>query len=320
LDAVKAARADAPDLSDQLLPAFTVVDASGEPVGPVRDGDAVICFNFRGDRTIELSRAFTEGDEFSGFDRGKVPDVFYAGMTLYDGDTNIPANRLVEPEVVSDTVSEILCARGVMQFACAETQKFGHVTYFWNGNRSERFDESLERYEEVPSDRVPFDQRPWMKSAETCDAVLRALDGGRYQFLRTNFASGDMVGHTGDFDAAVVAVEAVDLAIGRIDSRVRELGGCLVVTADHGNAEEMIERKGDGSPVYRPDGSPYWKTSHTTNPILFLVRNYGPGRFRLRDDLPEAGLANVAATLLDLLGIEAPRIYEDSMVEHVSGS
>jgi 2,3-bisphosphoglycerate-independent phosphoglycerate mutase len=318
LDAIKAARAETHDLSDQLLPAFTVVDRSGEPVGRVHDGDAVICFNFRGDRTIELSRAFTEGGEFRGFDRGEVPDVFYAGMTLYDGDTNIPANRLVEPEVLSDTVSEVLCARGVTQFTCAETQKFGHVTYFWNGNRSERFDPSLELYEEVPSDQVPFDQRPWMKSGETCDAVLGALDTGRYRFLRTNFAGGDMVGHTGVFDSAVLAVEAVDLAIGRIDSRVRELGGCLVVTADHGNAEDMIERKGDGSPVFRSDGSPYWKTAHSVNPVRFLVRDYGSARFRLRDNLPEAGLANVAATLLNLLGFEAPEMYEDTLVEPVS--
>ena len=132
LAAIAATRLENPTVSDQLIPAFTVV-RDGKPIGPIVDGDSVVLFNFRGDRAIELARAFTEGDEFAGFDRKRVPEVFFAGLTLYDGDTNMPAVRLVEPEEVVGTVSERLASVGVRQFACAETQKFGHVTYFWNG-------------------------------------------------------------------------------------------------------------------------------------------------------------------------------------------
>ena len=314
MEAIEAARGDTPGISDQNLPPFTVVDAAGEPVGPVRDGDAVIVFNFRGDRAQEICRAFTEGDGFDRFDRGRRPDVLLLGMVEYDGDLKIPAHYLVQPETLGGTVSERLARAGLAQFACAETQKFGHVTYFWNGNRASKFDDALETYQEIPSDRVPFDQRPWMKSAETADAIVAALDEGRYRFLRANFAGGDMVGHTGSLEAAIVALEAIDIAVGRVWNAVRRAGGCLLVTADHGNADEMVERDADGSPQLR-DGRPRWKTSHSLNPVRFVIWEQGARGYRLREGLNDAGLANVAPTLVELLGFEAPPDYAPSLIE-----
>ncbi|MEO5876669.1 MAG: 2,3-bisphosphoglycerate-independent phosphoglycerate mutase [Streptosporangiaceae bacterium] len=315
LDAVEHFRAENPKISDQLLPAFTVVDEDGKPVGSIQDGDAVVLFNFRGDRSIELAQAFLGGPEFDAFDRVRVPDVIFAGMTLYDGDTNMPANRLVEPAPVPRTVSEYLAAERITQWAGSETQKFGHMTYFWNGNRSEAFDPETETYIEIPSDQVPFDERPWMKSAETADAIIEAITSGDYRFIRANFAGGDMVGHTGSFEPAIIAMESVDLAIGRIRLEVARRHGCLVVTADHGNAEDMVEREKDGTPMLLEDGSPRWKTAHSTNPIPFIIDDHSGRTLSLREDLPEAGLANVAATLVELLGFQAPSEYDPTLLK-----
>jgi 2,3-bisphosphoglycerate-independent phosphoglycerate mutase len=313
--AINQLRAESPGISDQLLSAFTVVDDGQKPIGPVKDGDAVVMFNFRGDRAIELSRAFTEDSNFTSFDRQRLPaDIIFAGLTLYDGDTNIPDRRLVEPQPVPDTISEYLMRSKVTQLAVAETQKFGHVTYFWNGNRSEKFDETTEEYVEVSSDQVPFNERPWMKSAETANVVIEAIQEGRVDFVRANFAGGDMVGHTGDFEATIIAVEAVDLAIGRIHTEVRRSHGCLVVTGDHGNAEDMVERDNKGNPTFRDDGTPRWKTSHSVNPVPLFITDYSGRQMTLRDDLPKAGLANVAATLIELLGFEPPSEFEPSVL------
>jgi 2,3-bisphosphoglycerate-independent phosphoglycerate mutase len=300
--------------SDQLLPAFTVVDELQQPVGRVADGDAVIFFNFRGDRAIELSRAFEAGPDFDEFDRIRVPDVFFAGMALYDGDTDTPAAYLVEPESVDMTVSEIIAAAGISQWAGAETQKFGHVTYFWNGNRSSKFDDQLETYVEIPSDLVPFDQRPWMKSAETADAAIDAVRSGEYGFIRLNLAGGDMVGHTADLPATRIAVESVDLAIGRIADAVEAASGCLLVTADHGNADDKVERDGAGEALHGADGAPLLRTAHSLNPVMFAVRHFGDASVSLRSDLSDAGLANVAATILQLLELDVPDDYEPSLL------
>lgn len=313
-EALAAARAATPDISDQFLPPFVVADAAGAPVGTVQDGDAVVLFNFRGDRAIEVSRAFTEGPGFDRFDRVRAPDVLFAGLMMYDGDAKIPEHYLVTPKSVSDTLSQCLADSGVPQFACAETQKYGHVTYFWNGNVSAKFSEALEDYLEIPSDRVPFEQRPWMKAAETADAVLAAIEAGRHRFIRANFAGGDMVGHSGQLMPTILAVEAVDLALGRILRAVQAAGGILVVTADHGNADDMVERNGKGVPQRRADGSPVGRTSHTLSPVPFIVWQPGHGH-PLRRDLPGAGLANIAATVIELLGFEVPGVFAPSLLQ-----
>ncbi len=301
--------------SDQLLPAFTVVDDSQQPVGSIVDGDAVVIFNFRGDRAIELSQAFEAGPEFDKFDRERVPDVYFAGMALYDGDTNTPASYLVGPESVDTTVSEIIASAGISQWAGAETQKFGHITYFWNGNRSSKFDDRLETYVEITSDLVPFNERPWMKSAETADAAIEAVRSGEFGFIRMNFAGGDMVGHTADIAATRIAVESVDLAIGRIADAVAAASGCLLVTADHGNADDKVERDDGGKPLIGDDGAPLLRTAHSLNPVMFAVHDYAGSPVHLRDDLPSAGLANVAATILQLLDLEIPPDYEPSLLD-----
>lgn len=300
--------------SDQLLPAFTIVDESQQPVGSIVDGDAVVIFNFRGDRAIELSQAFEAGPDFDKFERERVPDVYFAGMALYDGDTNTPASYLVGPESVDTTVSDIIASAGIAQWAGAETQKFGHITYFWNGNRSSKFNEELETYVEIPSDRVPFNERPWMKSAETADAAIEAVRSGEFGFIRMNFAGGDMVGHTADIAATRIAVESVDLAIGRLDEAVAAASGCLIVTADHGNADDKVERDADGEPLTNDNGEPELRTAHSLNPVVFAVRDHAEPAIHLRDDLPDAGLANVAATLLQLLDLEIPADYEPSLL------
>ena len=310
--AVEEFRVREPGISDQVVPAFTVRNPDGGPVATIEDGDGVIFFNFRGDRAMEMSRAFAAGDGFDRFDRGRVPDVAFAGMMLYDGDLGIPEHYLVAPPRISRTLGEYLAAAGVLQFACAETQKYGHVTYFWNGNRSGKFDDALEEYVEVPSDQVPFEQRPWMRSAETADAVNRAVAGGRHRFIRANFAGGDMVGHTGNIEATVIALESIDLAVGRVQAAVSAARGCLVVTADHGNSEDMVERDKGGAPLYE-NGKPVFRTAHSVNPVPFMIRDFSERRYAMAPPA-DAGLANLASTLLELLGYGAPAEFAPSLL------
>ncbi|HQI47546.1 MAG TPA: 2,3-bisphosphoglycerate-independent phosphoglycerate mutase, partial [bacterium] len=217
-------------ITDQYLPAFVIVDEAGKPVGTIEDGDGVVDFNFRGDRAIEISRAFEEKD-FSEFDRQRYPDVLYAGMMEYDGDLHIPRNYLVSPPEIDQVLSEYLCANGISSFALSETQKYGHVTYFWNGNRSGYIDDKLERFVEIPSDKVQFDKAPNMKAFEITDEAENLLRSGHYRFGRVNFANGDMVGHTGVMEAAITAVETVDHCVGQLIEVVRALKGIAVITA-----------------------------------------------------------------------------------------
>lgn len=305
-DAVKTFYEEDPKATDQYLPAFVITDDSGIPNGTIQDGDAVIFFNFRGDRAMEISRAFSE-KEFNEFDRGPLPDIFYAGMMEYDGDAHIPPHFLVQPPAIDHVISEYLCAEKVKTFAVSETQKFGHVTYFWNGNRSGYIDASLEKYMEIPSDRIEFDRAPKMKANEITDTVIDLLKSGDYRFGRLNFPNGDMVGHTGQMDAAIIAVETVDKCVGELLAVIKEIEGIAVITADHGNADEMftIDKKGAKSV----------KTAHSLNQVPFII--YDPryqGEYRMAD-IKEKGLSNVAATLLNLLGYEKPQEYDPSLIE-----
>ncbi|MBR5382809.1 MAG: 2,3-bisphosphoglycerate-independent phosphoglycerate mutase, partial [Clostridia bacterium] len=225
---------------DQDLPAF-VIAKDGKPLGPIQDGDSVVLFNFRGDRALELSMAF-DYDDFDHFDRDPRPDVLYAGMLQYDGDLKLPQRFLVSPPSIRNTLSEVLVAAGIPQYAVSETQKYGHVTYFWNGNRSEKFSEELEDFEEVPSDVRSFDEAPWMKAAEVTDKVIAAIESGKYGFIRCNYPNGDMVGHTGNMDATRIAVESVDLELRRVWEACKAHGCTLLVTADHGNSDEMLQK------------------------------------------------------------------------------
>ncbi len=309
--AVRAFRAERPGVIDQDLPPF-VVEREGKPFAPVVDGDSVVFFNFRGDRAVEISKAFCGMPV--PFDRKRSPKVVFAGMMTYDGDTDLPPRILVSPPAIDRTVGQYLCANGVRSLACSETQKYGHVTYFWNGNRSGYIDPTLEKYVEVPSDRVPFEQRPWMKAAEITDAVLAELAKGKVDFARLNFANGDMVGHTGDFNAARIGVEAVDLCLGRIMAAVKDMGGVVLVTADHGNADEMIELDKKGNLVTE-NGKPKAKTSHTLNPVPAII--YDPnfsGEYEFNQSLTKPGLSNLTGTVLGLLGYQSPEDYEQAIL------
>ncbi len=297
------------DRGDQYLEEFVVVDEAGDPIGAMADGDAVILFNFRGDRSIEISRAYEEA-EFTPFDRtanGAVshPDVFFAGMLEYDGDTHVPTNYLVAPPTIDRTMSQYLCAEGLRSFAISETQKYGHVTYFWNGNRSGYIDADLETYIEIPSDNVEFNKTPGMKVREITAETIKLLESGRYRWGRINFPNGDMVGHTGDLDATIEAMEVVEECVERLMRAVADLDGILIYTADHGNADIMYtESDGVRSP----------KTSHTLSPVPFAI--YDPryaGEYHMAP-VDGAGLSHVAATVFNLLGYQAPDGYNPSLV------
>jgi len=316
MEALETFRKEDPGIIDQYLPSFTVVDNKG-PVGTIEDGDSVVLFNFRGDRAIELTRAF-EIKEFKHFDRERVPTVVFAGMMQYDGDLKIPAKFLVNPPRIDNTVSEYLVASGVRQYAISETQKFGHVTYFWNGNRTEKFDDASETYFEVPSDRVEFNERPWMKGAEITDKVIETIESGGYDFIRLNYPNGDMVGHTGDLEAAIIAAETVDICIKRLLEAVEKSGGIAFITADHGNLDEMFEVDAKTGEFQRDKetGKLKSKTAHTLNSVPVII--YDPefkGEYEIDAGIKNPGLGNVAATLLNLMGFDAPENYLPSILK-----
>ncbi|MGN1071135.1 MAG: 2,3-bisphosphoglycerate-independent phosphoglycerate mutase [Bradymonadia bacterium] len=314
-EAVETFRNEVPDISDQNLPAF-VISRDGKPAGTIQDGDSVVFFNFRGDRAIEISRAF-DCDDFDKFDRVRRPAVRFAGMMQYDGDAHIPTRFLVSPPAIDRTMGEYLCATGMRTLAAAETQKFGHVTYFWNGNRSGYFDEKLEKYLEVESDRVEFSQRPWMKCAEVTDAILQELDAQPYDLVRVNYANGDMVGHTGDLHATIVAVEAVNIALKRLLDKVAALGGVAIITADHGNADEMYQyNKKKGDFVRDENGAPVPLTSHTLNRVpCWLYDPTGTMPWKLDDSVSPKRLSNIAATAMKLLGLVPPDDYDPALIK-----
>jgi 2,3-bisphosphoglycerate-independent phosphoglycerate mutase len=259
--------------SDQDIPAFVVVDDAGKPVGTIEDGDAVLLFNFRGDRAIELSSAF-EYDDFDFFDRGRRPDVLFVGMLQYDGDLQLPKHCLLVPPPIGGTLIELLSEAGVPSFHVAESSKFGHVTYYLFGMRSQPF--AMATVHEVDSKGLEPGEHPEMQAPAVADAVIEAIRSGDYRLIVVNFANGDMVGHTGKLDAAVEAVEAVDAAVARICEAVTSADGVLVITADHGNAEEMLQWSAKTSDFKRDaDGKLIAKTSHTLNLVPFVIRD-GP--------------------------------------------
>ena len=285
---------------DQDLPAF-VVARDGQPVAKIANGDSVILFNFRGDRAQEISLAFDRKD-FDHFDRGDYTGVKFAGMLQYDGDLNIPTHYLVQPPVIQNTLTEVLCAHGIREYAVSETQKYGHVTYFWNGNRSGKVDEKLETYEEIPSDVIPFEQAPAMKSKEITDCMVKQMASKQFDFLRCNYPNGDMVGHTGVMEAVITAMECVDTGVQRILDAADQYGYTVCVTADHGNADQMTETK---------KGKTSIRTAHSLNPVPFII--YDPDqKWTIKDG--KYGLANVAPTIVKMMGFQAPDCWEESMI------
>jgi len=318
-EAVETFRKEKPDVIDQDLKEFVIAE-NGKPIGTIEDGDSVIYFNFRGDRALEITAAFEE-DNFNKFDRKRRPKVCYAGMMEYDGDLHVPKRYLVEPPSIDRTMGEYLAASGVRTLAISETQKYGHVTYFFNGNRTGKFDEKLEDYVEIKSDVVPFEQRPWMKCAEITDQVLKAIESGKYDFIRLNYPNGDMVGHTGIYQAVICSMEAMDIQLGRLIKAVTEAGAVMVITADHGNSDDMYEHNKDtGKVSLKADGTPKAKTSHSLNPVPCII--YDPEYKGEYLNTPEEnclneglGISSIAAACIQLLGFIPPEDYDKSVLK-----
>ena len=301
-EAIETYRNEIPGIIDQDLPAF-VVAKNNEPVGKIVNNDSVVLFNFRGDRAIEISMAFDQ-KEFDKFDRKVELDVVYAGLLQYDGDLKLPARFLVNPPEIHDTLTEVMVANNINEYAISETQKYGHVTYFWNGNRSDKVSEELETYVEIPSDKVSFDERPWMKSAEITDTLIEALKSHQYGFLRVNYPNGDMVGHTGSLPATICSMEALDIALTRLLKVAKEEGYIVLITADHGNADEMLEKNKKGQIQVR--------TAHSLNKVPFIIVD-DDNKYEFVEG--EFGLANVAPTVVKIMGLKAPASWEKSMIK-----
>ena len=298
-------RKEFPGIIDQDLPPFVIQDTVTKKAEPMKEGDSVLLFNFRGDRSLEISKAFEE-EEFSEFERKPNPKLNFYGITEYDGDLKIPKDYLVSPPTIKDTLGEHLCQLGLRQYACSETQKFGHVTYFWNGNRSGFFDPSLEHYEEIPSDTTPFNQKPWMKAFEITEATIAQMEKKSFDFARINFANGDMVGHTGNLEASVIAVATIDLCLKRILECAKKTNASIIITADHGNCEEMLTKKNGLSEI---------KTSHTLSSVPFYFFDPTRNTKNFKALAKDPSLANIANTVLHLMGLETRSLYLDSILE-----
>ncbi len=268
------------DVTDEFIVPAVSADAE-----PVKSGDSFVFFNFRPDRAREITRAFVDSD-FSGFEREKIENLYYVCMTQYDA-TMPNVEVAFKPQSLDKPFGQIVSESGLTQLRIAEYTKYAHVTFFLNGG-SETVYEGEDRIL-IDSPNVPtYDLKPEMSAYEVTDKLVEQLESGKYDVAVVNFANCDMVGHTGVFDAAVAAVEAVDACVGRVVDTVKKLGGAMVVTADHGNADKM----------YEPDGSPF--TAHTTYPVPFIVVNYPC-------ELREGGkLCDIAPSLLKIMGISQP--------------
>ncbi len=314
------------------------------PIGKVQDGDAFIYYDFRADRAVEIAQAFTEKD-FDKFDRSNagakvtrnknvaarvendklslkpqakmkfskaevaskkkasnwLPEIFFVAMTEYNSDKHLPKNILVPPVKIADPLNVFLGHNKVSQMAISETVKFGHITYYFNGNSYKKM--PREGQVEIVSDTLPFNTRPWMKSAEITDAALVSME--KFQFVRLNYPGGDMVGHFGELEPTIVAMEAIDLQLSRLAKKVDELGGMMVITADHGNAEELLDKNGVA------------KTAHTTNPVpCIFYDNTTNAKKYSSANLKDAGLSNMAATIAILLGLpDYPAIWRKPLIK-----
>ncbi|RAP26574.1 2,3-bisphosphoglycerate-independent phosphoglycerate mutase, partial [Candidatus Marinamargulisbacteria bacterium SCGC AG-333-B06] len=292
-----------PSITDQYIPPFVITNNKG-PVGKIKTNDTVFITNFRGDRAIEISEAF-ENETFTNFDRGTHPKVFFAGMMQYDGDRHIPNRFLVNPPKIENPISTYLCDKNIRSLAISETQKYGHVTYFWNGNKSGYINKELETYIEIKSDLIPFDQAPNMKAYEITAKTIELLKTESYQFIRINFPNGDMVGHTGNFDATVKTMETINTCTETIVSTVNKLNGTTIILADHGNADEMFTIKNEKKII---------KTAHSLNPVPCAIITKNPINYT-KNTVNTPGLANVAATICNLLGYKKPDNYEPSLIQ-----
>jgi len=305
IEAITALRSATPDLIDQDMDSFVLLDEEGKPKATIADGDAVLMMNFRGDRAIEITEAFEDAD-FSGFERGKVPNITYAGMMVYDEDRDMPKLQLMGPTKVDYPLGRYLVDQKIKQFRLTETQKFPHVTFFFNGGYRKPLDDSLEEYILIDSDKgISFADKPQMKAPDIAAKAVQLVESGEYGFGLINFANADMVGHCGKIAPAIQAVEAVDAAIGLIVEALAKVGGKAIITADHGNAEEMItHNKGVDEPC----------TKHSVNPVPCILYS-ATEKLVLHSGSEEVGLANLAATVCDMVAIDAVADWQPSLIK-----
>ncbi len=290
-----------PNLSDEQVPPVIV-----DPDNLIKNGEAVLLLNYRGDRAVETARMFDNGDYLSKAQFAKVKDCYFAGILQYDAELNLPKNYLCEPPVINHTLTAWLCEHGVRQYTVTETVKFGHMTYFFNGNKSAPLDPKLETWLEIPSDKLNnlYDKAPKMKAVEITDKLIENIASGNFDFLKCNLPNPDMVGHTGNFDAAVTACQTVDDCVGRLYDVCQKNNVNLIITADHGNAEEMADENGK------------IKTSHTNNLVPCVICPFAVSGAKLADTTDgKFGLTNLAATVCDLLGIPADTHFNPSMIK-----
>ncbi|MDR0591491.1 MAG: 2,3-bisphosphoglycerate-independent phosphoglycerate mutase [Candidatus Nomurabacteria bacterium] len=311
--AIETFRQEQPSIQDQYLPPFTIVGDDGAPVGKMDDGDTVIYYDFRADRAIEFSEAMTVKD-FDKFERGHVPRVYYAGMVEYDRDRHIPAHTLVEPVQVKHVLAEYLVSEGISRFVTSESIKFGHVTFYFNGNKNGRFSDKLEEYVDIPNKTGEPWQFPWMDSDKLTDISIEKIKGGKFKSILVNYPNGDIVGHEAKMLPSIIAMEAVDLALGRTMAAVDEAGGVLLVTADHGNLEEEVYLGHRGGAMLK-DGKPVPKTSHTTNPVPFVIYDNTENRDRYSKKSGDFGLSNIAATVALLHGLKPLPEWDEPVIE-----
>lgn len=285
--------------TDEFITPTVLVDDNGAPVGPIADNDAIIFFNFRADRVRELCHAFGDTD-FSGFDRGRRPQLLaLATMSEYEADFSFPV--AFPPVSLTRILGEEVSRHGRRQLRIAETEKYAHVTYFFNGGNEVPYNGEDRLLINSPRDVATYDLKPQMSAEEVTDTLLRVLAereaaGQPYDLVILNFANGDMVGHTGVMAAAVAACETVDRCVGRIEGFVRDRGGVMLITADHGNAEQMVDPE---------TGGPY--TAHTLNPVPFLVVGDGFQQRSLREG---GALKDIAPTILSLMELPIPTEME----------
>ena len=286
-----------PNLSDEQVPPVIV-----DPDNLIKNGEAILLLNYRGDRAVETARMFDRGDYISAEQSALVKDCYFAGILQYDAELNLPAHYLCEPPVINNTLTAWLCEHGVRQYTVTETVKFGHMTYFFNGNKSAPIDKNLETWLEIPSDKLNnlYDKAPKMQAEPITDKLVAAIESGKFDFLKCNLPNPDMVGHTGNFDAAVTACRTVDACVGRLYDVCQKNKVNLIITADHGNAEEMADENG------KP------KTSHTNNLVPLVICPFAAADVKLADG--EFGLTNLAATICALLGVPANPHFNPSMV------
>ena len=272
------------DENDEFVKATVI----GNEPGKVQDGDAIICFNFRPDRAREITRAFVDGDEFTGFDRKARPALSdYVMLTEYSA--SIKASCAFPPETLVNGIGEYVAGKGMKQLRIAETEKYAHVTFFFSGGREQEYDGETRILVKSP-DVATYDLQPEMSAPEVTDRLVDAIKNGGYDLIVCNYANGDMVGHTGVYDAAVKAAECIDTCLQRVTDAILEVGGECLITADHGNAEQMIDENGEAM------------TQHTTGPVNLIYVHNRSGNTTL-----DAGrLCDVAPTLLTMMGVEQP--------------